>query len=47
MNNYLVKNAKIVNNGIIIHGFVLVRGGVIRAVAEGEPGAEQDQVEVV
>ncbi len=47
MNNYLVKNAKIVNNGIIIHGFVLVRGGIIRAVAEGEPGVEQDQVEVV
>jgi len=47
MNNYLVKNAKIVNNGIIIHGFVLVRGGIIRAVAQGNPGAEQDQVEVV
>jgi dihydroorotase len=47
MNNYLVKNAKIVNKGIIIHGFVLVRGGIIRAVAEGEPGAEQDQVEIV
>ena len=47
MNNYLVKNAKIVNNGIITHGFVLVRGGIIRAVAEGEPGVEQDQVEIV
>jgi len=47
MNNYLVKNAKIVNNGIIIHGFVLVRGGFIRAVAEGDPGVEQDQVEVI
>lgn len=47
MNNYLVKNAKIVNNGIIIQGFVLVRGGFIRAVAEGDPGVEQDQVEVI
>jgi dihydroorotase len=47
MNNYLIRNAKIVNKGIITHGFVLVRGGIIRAVAEGEPGAEQDQVEVV
>lgn len=47
MNNYLVKNAKIVNNGTTIHGFVLVRGGIIRAVAEGEPQVEQDLVEVV
>jgi len=47
MNNYLIKNAKIVNKGIIIHGFVLVRGGIIRAVAEGEPSANQDQVEVI
>ena len=47
MDNYLIKNAKIVNTGIITHGFVLVRGGVIRAVAEGEPGVEQDQLEVV
>ncbi len=47
MNNYLIKNAKIVNNGITIHGFVLVLGGIIRAVAEGDPGVEQDQVEVI
>ncbi len=46
MNNYLIKNAKIVNNGIIIKGFVLVRGGIIRAVAEGDPGMEMDQVEM-
>lgn len=47
MNNYLIKNARIVNKGIITHGFVLVRGGIIRAVNEGEPGVEQDQAEVV
>ena len=47
MNNYLIKNAKIVNNGFVTHGFVLVRGGIIRAVAKGEPTADQDQVEVI
>ena len=47
MDNYLVKNAKIVNNGTTVHGFVLVRGGIIRAVAEGDPGAEQELVEVI
>lgn len=47
MNNYLIHNAKIVNKGIITHGFVLVRGGIIRAVAEGEPEVEQDQAEVI
>jgi dihydroorotase len=47
MNNYLIKNAKIVNDGIISHGFVLVRGGIIRAVGTGEPGAEQELAEVV
>ena len=47
MDNYLIKNARIVNNGVITRGFVLVRGGIIRAVAEGEPGADQDQAEVV
>ena len=47
MNNYLIKNAKIVNNGIITHGFVMVRGGIIRAVGEGEPVEASDQVEVV
>ncbi len=47
MNNYLIKNAKIVNDGIISQGFVLVRDGVIRAVGSGEPGAEQELAEVV
>ena len=47
MDNYLIKNARIVNNGIITRGFVLVRGGIIRAVAGGDPGVEQDQAEVV
>jgi dihydroorotase len=47
MNNYLIKNAKIVNDGIVTQGFVLVRGGIIRAVGTGEPGAEQDSAEVV
>ena len=47
MNNYLIKNAKIVNAGLITRGFVLVRGGIIRAVGTGEPGAEQELAEVV
>jgi dihydroorotase len=47
MNNYLIKNAKIVNNGNITHGFVLVRGGIIRATGPGEPPLEQDQAEEV
>ena len=47
MNNYLIRNARIVNDGSIIHGFVLVRGGIIRAVGSGEPGADQDLAEVV
>lgn len=47
MDNYLIKNARIVNKGVIIHGFVLVRGGIIRAVASGDPGVEQDLAEVV
>jgi len=47
MNNYLIKNAKIVNDGGISQGFVLVRGGIIRAVGTGEPGAEQDLAEVI
>ena len=45
MDNYLIRNAKIVNNGLITHGFVLVRGGIIRAVGAGEPGAEQELAE--
>ncbi len=47
MNNYLITNARIVNKGIISKGFVLVRGGIIRAVGTGKPGAEQDLAEVV
>jgi len=47
MDNYLIKNARIVNKGVTIHGFVLVRGGIIRAVSGGEPGVEQDLAEVV
>jgi len=47
MNNYLIKNAKIVNDGTTSHGFVHVRGGIIRAVGSGEPGAEQELAEVV
>ncbi len=47
MDNYLIKNAKIVNKGITTLGFVLVRGGIIRAVGTGEPGAEQDLAEVI
>ena len=47
MNNYLIKNAKIVNRGVIDHGFVLIRRGIIRAVGSGDPGAEQDIAEVV
>jgi dihydroorotase len=47
MDNYLVKNAKIVNNGITSLGFVLVRGGVIRAVGNGDPIEEPDLVELI
>jgi dihydroorotase len=47
MNNYLIKNARIVNKGITTHGFVLVRGGIIRAVGTGEPGAGQELAEVI
>ena len=47
MNNYLIKNAKIVNKGISTLGFVLVRGGIIRAVGKGEPVEEAGAVEVI
>jgi len=47
MNNYLIKNARIVNRGTITRGFVLVRGGIIRAVGPGAPGAEQDIAEEI
>jgi dihydroorotase len=47
MNNYLIKNAKIVNNGIITPGFVLVRDGIIKAIGKGEPTEEAAVVEVI
>lgn len=47
MNNYLIKNARIVNRGITTLGFVLVRGGIIKAVGTGEPAEESDVVQVV
>ncbi|MCP4314056.1 MAG: dihydroorotase [Bacteroidetes bacterium] len=47
MNNYLVKNAKIVNNGITTPGFVLVREGIIKAVGKGEPVKEAASVDVI
>lgn len=47
MDNYLIRNTRIVNEGKITHGYVLVRGGIIRAVGEGEPAGAPDHVEVV
>ncbi|HER09689.1 MAG TPA: dihydroorotase [Bacteroides sp.] len=47
MDNYLIINARIVNQGSVVTGFVLVRGGVIRAVAPGAPQVETDQAEVI
>lgn len=47
MNNYLIKNARIVNNGIITHGFVQVKGGIITAVSRGEPAGDPEVGEVV
>jgi len=47
MDNYLITNARIVNQGTVTHGFVLVRGGIIRAVAPGKPDAESDQAELI
>jgi dihydroorotase len=47
MNNYLVRNVRIVNRGTVTHGFILVRGGIIRAVSEGEPGVDQELAEIV
>ncbi len=35
------------NRGTVTHGFVMVRGGIIRAVGEGEPAVDQDIAEVV
>ena len=42
MNNYLIKNARIVNEGAITQGYVVVRHGMIRAVGEGTPEIESD-----
>lgn len=42
MNNYLIKNARIVNEGAITEGFVVVRHGIIQAVGEGTPDVESD-----
>ncbi|MFZ5940962.1 MAG: dihydroorotase [Bacteroidota bacterium] len=47
MNNYLIKNANIVNEGHSFHGFVLVRHGVIQAVGEGEPPLPSDYTEEI
>jgi len=42
MNNYLIKNARIVNEGKIIEGYVLVRNGIIKALGEGNPEVDSD-----
>jgi len=42
MNNYLIKNARIVNEGKTIQGFVVVRHGIIQAIGEGEPQVDSD-----
>lgn len=47
MNNYLIKNAKIVNRGITSEGFILVRDGMIKAVGKGEPAEEAAAVDVI
>ena len=47
MNNYLIHNANIVNDGRIFRGFVLVRGGIIKVVSEGDPGVESEYTEVI
>lgn len=47
MDNYLIRNARIVNDGTTRLGFVLVRGGIIRAVGEGEPVEKPDHVEEI
>lgn len=47
MNNYLIKNARIVNEGTVTEGFVLVRDGIIRAVGEGEPAEHPMHVELL
>lgn len=42
MNNYLIKNARVVNEGKTIDGFVVVRNGIIQAIGEGTPEVESD-----
>ncbi len=42
MNNYLIRNARIVNEGKITEGFVLVRNGIIQAVSEGKPAVDSE-----
>ncbi len=42
MNNYLIKNARIVNEGATCEGYVLVRHGTIQAVSEGTPKVKSD-----
>jgi len=47
MNNYLIKNARIVNEDQSFIGFVLVRHGIIQAVGEGEPPLPSDYTEEI
>ncbi len=47
MNNYLIRNARIVNEGTIQHGFVLVRHGVIQAMGEGEPPMDSEYTSLI
>jgi len=42
MNNYLIKNARIVNEGNTFKGYVVVRNGIIQAVSEGAPEVDAD-----
>lgn len=47
MNNYLIKNARIVNEGSTIEGYVVVRNGIIQAVSEGQPDVESEYAEEI
>jgi len=47
MNNYIIKNARIVNEGKTISGFVVVRNGIIQEVGKGEPETLSDFVTVL
>ena len=44
MNNYLIKNAQIVNEGKILTGFIVVRNGIIQAVGEGNPSVDAENM---